>query len=100
MTPEGRVKKRFTDKLKAMRDVWYYYPAANGMGRAGIPDIIVVACGRFIGVECKADITKKPTKLQMHCADKIMRAGGDWFLVYDDVSADVVCKYIETLTCY
>jgi hypothetical protein len=66
------------------------------MGRAGIPDVIGVAAGRFIGIECKADATKKPTALQMQCAAHITAAGGAWFLVYDDVSIEIVRRSIRS----
>lgn len=96
MTPEGKVKKKLTEMLKKHK-VWYFYPAANGMGRAGIPDIIACAHGQFIGIECKADETKKPTALQLSCASAIVTAGGHWFLVYDEYTIAQVERWI--LTC-
>ena len=64
-TPEGKVKTAIVKWLKA-RNIWYFMPVSNGMGRHGIPDII--ACkptvitqdmvgqrvGLFVGIECKA----------------------------------------------
>jgi len=54
MKNEGDVKKavkkifaRFGDQL------WYYMPAANGYGRAGIPDFIGCYRGHFFAVETK-----------------------------------------------
>jgi len=83
MTPEGKIKKKLTDMLKK-QDVWYYLPANNGMGRSGIPDVVCIVDGLFVGIECKADESKEPTALQMECAKKIRKAGGYWFLVYDE----------------
>jgi hypothetical protein len=94
MTPEGKIKKKLTDMLKNEK-VWYFLPAANGMGRAGIPDVIAIVEGQFIGIECKADATKKPTALQMECAKQIRNAGGYWFLVYDDYSIADVQTWIQ-----
>jgi len=94
-TPEKRIKKKLVQMLK-QEGVWYFFPAANGMGRAGIPDVIGVVKGRFIGIECKADATKKPTALQMQCAAHIREAGGAWFLVYDDVSTEIVRQFIRS----
>lgn len=94
MTPEGKVKKLVTTALKS-RGIWYYFAAANGYGRSGIPDIIAVVRGVFVGIECKADRTKKPTDLQLACRDAIVAAGGQWYLIYDKESCDQVMKNIE-----
>jgi Holliday junction resolvase len=93
-TPEGKVKRKLVEMLK-QEGVWYFFPAANGMGRAGIPDVIGVVKGQFVGIECKADATKKPTALQMQCAAHIKAAGGAWFLVFDDASTAGVRDWIR-----
>jgi len=82
-TPEGKIK----DKVKALfreHKVWYFLPGNNGFGRSGVPDFVACVDGYFIGVECKADKTKKPTALQLKCGEQIRQAGGVWLLVYDD----------------
>ena len=94
-TPEGKIKKKLVEMLKHEK-VWYFFPAANGMGKAGIPDVICIVEGQFVGIECKADETKKPTTLQLMCAKDIRNAGGYWFLVYDDYSIAEVGKWIQT----
>lgn len=94
MTPERRVKRKLTEMLKKY-GVWYFFPAANGMGRAGIPDVICIIRGQFVGVECKADRTKKPTALQAHCGEGIQAAGGRWFLVFDEDSCAELERYIQ-----
>ena len=94
MTPEGKIKKKLTDMLKHEK-VWYFLPAANGMGRAGIPDVIAIVEGQFIGIECKADAAKKPTALQMACAKQIRNAGGYWFLIFDDYSTADLQTWIQ-----
>ncbi len=88
-TPEKRIKKKLVELLKK-EGIWYFFPASNGMGRAGIPDVVCIINGRFVGIECKADATKKPTVLQLECARQIKNAGGLWFLVYDDCSMEQV----------
>lgn len=95
MTPEGKIKKKLVEMLKN-EQVWYFFPAANGMGKAGIPDVICIVEGQFVGIECKADETKKPTTLQLMCAKDIRNAGGYWFLVFDDYSIAEVEKWIQT----
>jgi len=38
LTPEAKVKRKVTAVLKK-HGCWYFFPASNGYGRAGIPDI-------------------------------------------------------------
>jgi hypothetical protein len=78
-TPEGKVKAKLAAMLKANK-VWYFFPANNGFGKAGIPDVILCWYGRFIGVEVKS-ARGKPTDLQLHVGAQIQDAGGKWFLV-------------------
>jgi len=96
MTPEGKVKRKVVEVLKK-HDVWYFFPANNGFGKSGIPDIIAIAKGKFIGIEVKADKTKKPTVLQGKCGEEIQQAGGWWFLVYDADSLRSLDQAIEDI---
>ena len=80
MTPEGKIKKKVTELLRN-HGIWYFFPGNNGFGKSGIPDIIAIVGGRFVGIECKADPTKKPTELQKWCGEEIKEAGGLWFLI-------------------
>ena len=86
-TPESKVKAKCTDLLKAV-GVYYFFPVANGMGRAGIPDIICCARGRFLAIECKAG-TNKPTPLQQAEMGKIKQAQGFVLVVNEDNIDDV-----------
>jgi hypothetical protein len=88
-TPEGKVKRRVVELLKK-HGVWYFFPASNGFGVAGIPDIVACVKGQFMGIEVKADRTKKPTELQMQCGAKIQSAGGWWMVVCDQESLDML----------
>lgn len=94
LTPEGKVKQMVAKIMKKYK-LWYFFPAANGMGRAGIPDIISIVDGGFVGIEVKADKTKKPTELQKICGREIQAAGGRWFLVYDADSCAELERYIQ-----
>lgn len=82
-TPEGKIKRKVTTVLKQYK-VWYFMPAANGYGTSGIPDFIGIVHGKFLGIECKADATKNPTKLQALRGAEIRAAGGMWVLVRTD----------------
>jgi len=82
MTPEGKVKKR----VKAILDeqqVYHFSPMQNGMGRAGIPDIIACHGGKFIGIECKAG-DNKPTALQERELNRILNAGGEAYVINEE----------------
>jgi Holliday junction resolvase len=82
MTPEGKVKKKVVDILKAA-GAYYFFPATGGFGRSGVPDIIVCFKGRFIGIECKAG-DNTPTALQQRELMRIIDAGGSAFVVNEE----------------
>ena len=94
-TPEGRIKNKLDKMLKSFNRIWFYSPQAGPFGRAGIPDRVAVIGGRFVGIECKADKSKKPTPLQVNCMKEIEMAGGKCFVVYDDETIEEVRKWIE-----
>ena len=97
-TPEGKIKVKLDKMLKSYgKQVWYYNPQAGAFGRAGIPDKILCVNGYFIGVECKADRSKKPTALQLQCMEQIELAGGVCFVVYDNETINQVKLYIERI---
>ena len=94
-TPEGKIKRKL-DKMLKSENIWFYSPQAGPFGRAGIPDRVAIAGdGKFIGIECKADRTKKPTALQLSCMKQIEAAGGKCFVVYDDETIERVREYIN-----
>jgi hypothetical protein len=82
-TPEQKIKRKVTAIFKQY-NVWYFMPANNGFGKSGIPDYIACVNGMFLGIECKADATKKPTALQIMQGNKIKEAKGVWLVVCDD----------------
>jgi hypothetical protein len=93
-TPEGKIKNKL-DKMLKSEKVWFYSPQAGPFGRAGVPDRVAILEGQFIGIECKADRTKKPTALQLKCMKEIEMAGGKCFVVFDDETIEEVRKYID-----
>lgn len=55
-TPEGKVKAIIRAKLNATPSLYYFMPASNGFGRAGVPDFVgCLPDGRFFAIEAKAD---------------------------------------------
>ena len=73
-TPERKVKEAVTAVLKS-NGVYYFFPPANGLGRAGIPDIIACCDGMFLAIECKAG-KGTTTALQERELTRIREAGG------------------------
>jgi len=78
-TPERKVKEAVVAVLKN-NAVYYFFPPANGLGRAGIPDIIACCNGMFLAIECKAG-KGKTTALQDRELLAICNAGGFTFVV-------------------
>lgn len=81
-TPEGAVKARLRKHLDAL-GIYYFMPAANGFGRAGIPDIIGCAAGQFVAFECKAG-KGKTTALQDRELQRIQGHKGWAFVINED----------------
>jgi Holliday junction resolvase len=79
LTPEKKVKNKVVALLKE-RGAYYFFPATYGMGRSGIPDVVVCYKGHFIGVECKAG-KNKPTALQLRELAAIADAGGSSLII-------------------
>jgi ABC-type sulfate/molybdate transport systems ATPase subunit len=93
-TPEKKVKDAVKKVLDANK-VWYFAPASNGMGRAGIPDIICCVRGYFLAIECKAG-KGKTTALQDREIAAIIAADGAAIVVNETNLADVQ-EWVNTL---
>ena len=86
-TPESKVKNAVVKILKDY-GVYYFFPATHGYGRSGVPDIICCYMGEFIAIECKT--TKgKLTALQERELLRIRRAGGQSFMINEDLLDDL-----------
>lgn len=93
-TPEGTIKGRL-DRLLKERDVWRYSPQAGPYGASGVPDRLVLCRGELVGIECKADASKKPTALQEATMREIEKHGGKCFVVYDKATIDKAIAHID-----
>lgn len=78
MTPEAKVKKKVRELLDDL-GAYYFFPPANGYGRAGIPDIVGCILGRFVAIECKAG-KNTTTALQERELSRIEESGGFTFV--------------------
>jgi len=82
VTPEAKVKAAVRKVLDA-EGVYYFMPAANGFGRAGIPDIICCVQGFFLAIEIKAG-KGKTTALQDREIAAINDHGGQAMVVNEN----------------
>ena len=81
-TPESKVKLKLRKYLTQL-GIYHFMPAANGFGRAGIPDIIGCFNGQFVAFECKAG-KGKTTALQERELANIQGAKGWAFVINED----------------
>jgi Holliday junction resolvase len=95
LTPEAKVKKKVKEMLDQM-GVYHFSPMQNGMGRAGIPDIIGCLEGQFLGIECKAG-KGTTTALQERELTRIQNAGG-YALVVNEENINQLWEIKEWLT--
>lgn len=83
---ESDVKTAVKDCLKAMK-AWYFMPAMNGFGRAGVPDIVGVLNGVPFAVETKF-AKNKPTPAQK-CELAAMTKAGAVAMVINETLIEV-----------
>lgn len=95
LTPERKVKNQVVTVLKE-HGAYHFFPAANGLGRAGIPDIIVCHHGLFVAIECKAG-KGKTTALQDRELARIRTANGV-ALVINETNVDLVRLVLTSIT--
>lgn len=96
-TPEGRVKRRFNERLRKLNLVWKYMPVPGGMGLPTLDYLLCVA-GHFVAIEAKANASKKPTPRQEATMADIRAAGGIVLLIDDDASIDAAIGAIVILS--
>lgn len=91
-TPEGKVKAAVKKWLQA-RGVWFCMPAANGFGKAGVPDFLCCWQGKFLAIETKAPGNRRgTTTMQDVQIAGIHKAGGAALVIDDVAQLDVLDK--------
>jgi hypothetical protein len=98
-TPEGRIKNKLDTMLKKEK-IWFFSPQAGPYGDSGVHDRIACVYGLFVSIEAKADAKKKMTPKQILKATQVTKAGGVFFLVYDDASIERVRQFISNVRSY
>jgi pantoate kinase len=81
-TPEVKVKKQIRKILDEL-GVYYAMPIGTGYGNSGVPDFLVCANGKFVGIEAKAG-KGKTTALQDAHLSRIRGAGGIAVVINED----------------
>jgi len=81
-TPEVKVKKQIRKILDEL-GVYYAMPIGTGYGNSGVPDFLVCAGGKFVGIEAKAG-KGKTTALQEAHLSRIRGAGGIAVVINED----------------
>jgi hypothetical protein len=79
-TPEGKIQAKIIKYLKEKKIFHFRYNAVSSS--FGLPDLILIYNGRFIGLEVKTE-TGRPTELQLRMQIAIRMAGG----VYEFVTS-------------
>lgn len=95
MTPEGKFKQKVLEFLKS-RHIWHMVYVASST--FGIPDIVAIYGGLFVGIELKREDGKgKATLLQEETVAGINAAGGYAFIVSSIEDLVEQFDYIETI---
>ena len=90
MNPETALKNTLMQKLKAAYPAAFFFRTGAGpFGLAGLPDILGVCYGLFIGIEAKRpgkykEPLKGCTPAQVFVGRRIQDAGGIWFATDDE----------------
>jgi hypothetical protein len=85
MTPEGKVKHKIKQLLKE-RNIYYYMPVSNGMGRVGAPDFLCCWRGKWLAIEAKAPGKRGNTTPNQKRELASIRDAGGIAIVVDDVT--------------
>jgi len=94
-TPEGKVKDACKKFLKE-RGAFFFMPVSNGMGQAGIPDIIICYRGIFVAIETKAPGKRNNvTDNQRRIMENIRDAEGFAWVVDDPTDMGALFNAID-----
>lgn len=77
---ESDVKAEVKKLIAKHKNIWYFMPASNGYGRAGIPDFICSFSGLFFAIETKI-YGRYPTPAQKVELMNIYNKGGIAMLI-------------------
>lgn len=94
-TPEGKVKSLLDGvlaRLSKRTPCYVLKPMTFGYGASGHPDVVLVLCGRVVGIEVKARANNAHTnkqrkgnmseRFQRKMAGRLVDAGGYWLCAH------------------
>lgn len=90
---KARVKKLFKDEAAQHKKLWWFMPAANGFGRAGIPDFVGQINGYAFAVETKFG-TGKLTPHQRNEIEAFTTCGGKAWVVNEKNIDDFELEFV------
>ena len=95
MTPEGKVKARINRILTQAKNVWYFMPVQNGMGKATL-DYLGWQDSCAFAIEAKAP-GKLPTPRQMMTIADMRKAGAKVFIIdgTDEFPFEPLIRWLE-----
>ena len=93
---EADVKAAVKQALASYPATWYFMPASNGYGRAGIPDFVGCFQSRFFAVEAKL-YGRYPTPAQKMELKKIHELMGVAMII-NETNLDILEEVLEDLS--
>ena len=93
MTPEGKVQKEVIDYLKKKRVYHFRFQAQVNLN--GLPDILALYKGVFLGLELKRPDGGKPTGLQLKKLEAINENGGIGVIIDDVEQVKMLLEIID-----
>lgn len=97
MTPEGKVKYKINEVLKAYgKDLYKFMPVPGGFGPSSL-DYILCYRGLFIAIEAKK-LGGKTTARQNFIIRQIKDAGGKVFVISNDIDITMLVEFLNWLS--
>lgn len=79
MGPEAKLRQKVYRRLKKL-DIFYMPIVGHPTQTRGMPDLILIIDGLFVGIELKAGKNKQ-SESQVEMEKKITKAGGKYYVV-------------------
>jgi len=95
-TRESKLKELVMKELKKT-DGFFFKIWGSQNQKAGLPDIIGIYKGKFVGIELKDPLNGSVSKLQQHTIDQINMYGGIAWVVRDLTELRTLLYFIEDI---
>src|SRR4051812_31688714 len=92
-------EKSIRDRIvKYLTKIGAWHVVTTGVGRGGVPDLLVCYRGYFVALEVKKPVGGKVSKLQAIEIKRINKAGGRAQVVTSLEDVETMIAYIDALT--